>query len=67
MSSKQEHPIQAMGFWMFGVLSVVLAVFETYGGGILVVVEGDAAIPGVSGAQRGVSSGWLPMLLLAET
>src|SRR5438552_15254046 len=29
--------------------------FETYGGGILVVVEGDAAIPGVSGPQRGVS------------
>jgi hypothetical protein len=26
--------------------------FETYGGGILVVVEGDAAIPGVSGPQR---------------
>ena len=40
--------------------------FETYGGGILVVVEDDAAIPGVSGPQRGVSSGWLPMLLLAE-
>src|SRR5437016_13656015 len=39
--------------------------FETYRGGILVVVEGDAAIPGVSGPQRGVS-GWLPMLLLAE-
>ena len=34
---------------------MVLAVFETYGGGILVVVEGDAAIPGVSGPQRGVS------------
>src|SRR5437016_11349864 len=29
--------------------------FETYGGGILVVMEGDAAIPGVSGPQRGVS------------
>ena len=28
---------------------------ETYGSGILVVVEGDAAIPGVSGPQRGVS------------
>jgi hypothetical protein len=40
--------------------------FETYGGGILVVVEGDAAIPGVSGPQRGVSADWLPMLLLAE-
>ena len=40
--------------------------FETYGGGILVVVEGDAAIAGVSGPQRGVSPGWLPMLLLAE-
>jgi hypothetical protein len=26
MSSKQEHPIQAMGFWMFGFLSLVLAV-----------------------------------------
>jgi hypothetical protein len=34
--------------------------FETYGGGILVVVEGNAAISGVSGPQRGVSSGWLP-------
>src|SRR6266480_1292239 len=31
--------------------------FETYGGGILVVVEGDAAIPGVSGPQPGVSPG----------
>ena len=40
--------------------------FETYGGGILVMVEGDAAIPGVSGPQRGVSPRWLPMLLLAE-
>src|SRR5436853_7518209 len=29
--------------------------FETYGGGILVVVEGDAAILGVSVPQRGVS------------
>src|SRR6266571_3169485 len=29
--------------------------FETYGGGILVVVEGHAAIPGVFGPQRGVS------------
>src|SRR6266576_96538 len=38
---------------------------ETYGGGILVVVEGDAAIPGVFPPQCGVS-GWLPMLLLAE-
>src|SRR5260370_39266786 len=28
MSSKQEHPIQAMGFWLFGVLSVVLAVLK---------------------------------------
>ena len=28
MSSKQEHPIQAMGFWMFGFLSVVLAVLK---------------------------------------
>jgi hypothetical protein len=44
MSSKQEHPIQAMGFWLFGFLSVVLAVLK-YGGGVLVVVEGDAAIP----------------------
>ncbi len=26
--------------------------FETYGGGILVVVEGDAAIPGLSEPQR---------------
>src|SRR5205823_12209522 len=29
--------------------------FETYGGGILVVLECDAAIPGVSGPQCGVS------------
>ena len=28
MSSKQGHPIQAMGFWLFGFLSVVLAVFK---------------------------------------
>src|SRR2546429_3712959 len=28
MSSKQEHPIQAMGFWLFGFLSVVLAVLK---------------------------------------
>jgi hypothetical protein len=27
-SSKQEHPIQAMGFWLFGLLSVVLAVLK---------------------------------------
>src|SRR5438034_3599140 len=41
--------------------------FETYRGGILVVVEGDAAIPGVFGPQRGVPPGWLPMLLLARS
>jgi hypothetical protein len=40
--------------------------FETYGGGILVVVEGGAAIPGVSGSQRGASPDWLSMLVLAE-
>src|ERR1035441_6583993 len=28
MSSKPEHPIQAMGFWVFGFLSVVLAVLK---------------------------------------
>src|SRR5438034_9834816 len=28
MSSKQEHPIQAMGFWVFGFLSAVLAVLK---------------------------------------
>ena len=28
MSSKQEHPIQAMEFWMFGFLSVVLVLFR---------------------------------------
>ena len=28
MSSKQGHPIQAMGFWLFGFLSAVLAVFK---------------------------------------
>ena len=28
MSSEQEHPIQAMGFWMFGFLFVVLAVLK---------------------------------------
>jgi hypothetical protein len=33
MSSKQEHPIQAMGFWMFGFLSVVLAVLKLTVGG----------------------------------
>jgi hypothetical protein len=65
MSSKQEHPIQAMRFWLFGFLSVVLAVLKLTVA-LLVVVEGDAAIPGVSGTQRGVSPGWLPMRLLAE-
>ena len=28
MSSQQKHPIQAMGLWMFGFLSVVLAVLK---------------------------------------
>ena len=28
MSSQQGYPIQAMGFWMFGFLSVVLAVLK---------------------------------------
>src|SRR5256884_530380 len=28
MSRKQEHPIQAMGFWLFGFLSVALAVLK---------------------------------------
>ena len=46
-----------MGFRVFGFLSVVLAVLNTYGGGILVVVEGDAVIAGVSGPQRGVPPG----------
>src|SRR2546425_13363942 len=54
-----------------GVLAVWLPLcgddgVETDGGGILVVVEGDTAIPGVSGPQRGACPGWLPMLLLAE-
>src|SRR6266704_6653048 len=41
--------------------------FETYGGGILVVVEGDAAIPGVSGPQRGVSlAGFLSFCWLKQ-
>ena len=66
MSSKQEHPIQAMGVLAVGLPFCGAGGFETYGGGILVMLEGDAAIPGVSGPQRGVSPGWLPMLLLAE-
>ena len=28
MSSQQEYPIEAMGFWMFGFLSLVLAVLK---------------------------------------
>jgi hypothetical protein len=28
MNGKQEHPIRAMGFWLFGFLSVVLAVLK---------------------------------------
>src|SRR5207244_2461764 len=28
MSSKQEHPIQAMGFWLFGFLCVVMTVLK---------------------------------------
>src|SRR6266480_1727320 len=35
---------------------------ETYGGGILVAVEGDAAIPGVFGPQRSVLLVWVPRL-----
>ena len=62
MSSKREHPIESRGFWMFWGPFCGAGGFETYGGGILVMVEGDAAIPGVSGPQRGVSPGWLPML-----
>src|SRR5580698_3626462 len=38
MSSRQEYPIQAMGFWMIGFLSVVLAVLKTYGGAVCVLV-----------------------------
>jgi len=66
MNSEPEHSVQTAGFWIFGFLSVVLAVFETDGGRVLVVVEGDAAIVGVSGPQRAVYSGWLDLLPLAK-
>jgi hypothetical protein len=66
MSSKPEYPIQTMGFCMFGFLSVVLAVLKLTVAGYWSWWEGDAAIPGVSGPQRGVSPDWLPMLVLAE-
>src|SRR2546425_151580 len=45
MSSKQEHPIQAMGFWMFGFLSGVLAVLgEIRGGGPVWDVESAGTV-----------------------
>jgi hypothetical protein len=40
MSRRQEYPIQAMGFWVFGFFSVVLAVLKPTVAGLLVVVEG---------------------------
>jgi hypothetical protein len=65
MSSKQEHPIQAMGFWMFGFLSVVLAVLKLTVAGYWswwrVMLPFLAFL-----AHSAVSSGWLPMLLLVE-
>jgi hypothetical protein len=66
MSSKPEYPIQAMGFWMFGFLSVVLAVLKLTVAGYWSWWRGGAAIPGVSGPQRGASPDWFSMLVLAE-
>jgi hypothetical protein len=43
MSSKQEHPIQALGFWMFGFLSVVLAVLKLTVAGYWSYVAADHA------------------------
>ena len=66
MRNKPEHPIQATGFWMFGFISVVLAILK------LTVAEHwswwRVMLPfsGLSGSQRGVCHGWLPMFLLAE-
>src|SRR5438874_6745334 len=70
MSVRRHEPQTRTSDSGHGVLAVWLPFcgagsVETYGGGILVVVEGDAAIPGVFPPQCGVS-GWLPMLLLAE-
>jgi hypothetical protein len=66
MSSKQEHPIQAMGFWLFGFFSVVLAVLKLTVAGYWSWWRVMLPFLGVSGPQRGVSPGWPPMLLLAE-
>ena len=67
MSSEQEYPIQAMGFWMFGFLSVVLAVLKLTVAGywswwrvmlpFLAFLGHNAVYP---------LAGWLAMLLLAE-
>src|SRR5213082_1844474 len=60
MSVRRHEPQTRTSDSGHGVLAVWLPFcgagsFETYGGGILVVLEGDAAIPGVSGPQCGVS------------
>src|SRR6266704_2889363 len=49
-TSDSGHGVLAVWLPFCGAGSV-----ETYGGGILVVVEGDAAMPGVFGPQCGVS------------
>ena len=41
--------------------------FETDGGGVLVVVEGDAAIAGVSWSQRALYSDGVDLLPVAQT
>src|SRR5207302_6885144 len=66
MSRKQEHPIQAMGFWLFGFLSVVLAVLKLTVAGYWSWWRVMLPFLAFLGPQRGVFPGWLPMLLLAE-
>jgi hypothetical protein len=71
MSARRHEPraedaVDIGGFWIFGFLSVVLAVLKLTGGGVLVVVEGDAAIAGISGPQRAVYSDRLYMLPLVK-
>ena len=66
MSRKQEHPIQAMGFWLFGFLSVVLAVLKLTVAGYWSWWRVMLPFLAFLGPQRGVFPGWLPMPLLAE-
>ena len=66
MSSESEHPIQTAGFWIFGLISMALAVLKWTVGTVLVLVESDVAIAGVSRSQRALYSDGLDLLPVAQ-